>query len=480
MSGGGRHIHVIAVAGYAASGAALLARQLGNRVTGSDEHAYPPVSEMLTASGIEWANHYSVANLDRFGTPDLVVVSNTARPDNVELVEARRRGLQVVSEAEFFTGLTGDRERVAVCGTHGKSTTATLLAHMLERCGLDPGLRLGAVALDFGASSRLGTGPFVFEGDEYATAPWDPRPKFMHIHPRAACVTRVEHDHPDLYPSFEEYRECFVALVRELPADGLLALCADDDHAFGLGAETRARVITYGESPRSDWRIMPSTRRSAAEATGAELQHFEIGLPEGDSVTVRLTFPGSHNRQNAAAALVLAGHLGAPLQRCVDACADFQGPARRFQVLGESGGVTVVDDYGHHPTEVEVTVRTAVERYPGRRIITVCVPHTYSRTRSFLHHYRRCFIGSDSVILGPIEAARERHLPATVSSEDVAGQVRAAAEETDDVLVVPGAAEALAAVLSRLQPGTVVLCISLGGFEGFAGRLLAAVRSRDG
>jgi len=163
-------VHVLAIAGYAASGAAMLARQLGYLVTGSDEHAYPPVSDMLTAAGIPWANNYDPANLDRFGTPDLVVVSNTARPHNVELAAARERGLPITSEAEFFVDLTGDRVRVAVCGTHGKSTTAALLAHMLERCGMDPGLRLGAVSLDFDASARLGTGPFVFEGDEYATA----------------------------------------------------------------------------------------------------------------------------------------------------------------------------------------------------------------------------------------------------------------------------------------------------------------------
>ncbi|MFN2569150.1 MAG: Mur ligase domain-containing protein [Candidatus Dormibacteria bacterium] len=190
------HIHVLAIAGYAASGAALLARQQGHLVTGSDEHAYPPVSDTLTAAGIPWANHYAPENLDRFGTPDLVVVSNTARPHNVELAAARERGLPITSEAEFFVSLTGDRVRVAVCGTHGKSTTAALLAHMLDRCGMDPGLRLGAVSLDFGATARLGTGPFIFEGDEYATAPWDPRPKFSHVHPRAVCVTCVEHDHP--------------------------------------------------------------------------------------------------------------------------------------------------------------------------------------------------------------------------------------------------------------------------------------------
>ncbi|HZB97290.1 MAG TPA: Mur ligase domain-containing protein, partial [Candidatus Sulfotelmatobacter sp.] len=165
-----RHVHFLGICGYAVSGAALLAQQLGCRVTGSDEHTYPPVSDLVTRAGIEWQNHYGRDNLDRFGLPDLVVVANGVRADNSEWLALQKSGVPARSEIEFFTDLTRDRRRIAVCGTHGKTTTATLLAHLLDACGLDPGFRLGSNSLDFGVTARIGTGPFIFEGDEYTTA----------------------------------------------------------------------------------------------------------------------------------------------------------------------------------------------------------------------------------------------------------------------------------------------------------------------
>ncbi len=208
-----RHVHFLGICGYAVSGAAILAQQLGHAVTGSDEHAYPPVSDIVTAAGIPWENRHDPANLDRWGVPDLVVVGNQVRPLNEEWLEAKRRGLPLSSEVEFFVSLSEGRLRLSVCGTHGKTTTTALLIHMLARCGMDPGFRLGSTSLDLGGSARLGTGPFVFEGDEYTTAPWDPRPKFLHMRPVAACVTRLEWDHPDVYPSPEAYRKPFVQLA---------------------------------------------------------------------------------------------------------------------------------------------------------------------------------------------------------------------------------------------------------------------------
>ena len=171
-----RHVHVLGICGYAASGAAMLARQAGDRVTGSDDF-------------IEWENRSDPANLERWGVPDLVVVGNQTRATNPEFIAVKQRGLRFISEIEFYVSLVGDRPRLTVCGTHGKTTTAALLAHMLERAGLDPGFRLGALSLDLGGTSRLGSGPFVFEGDEYTTAPWDARPKFLHTKPVAACAS---------------------------------------------------------------------------------------------------------------------------------------------------------------------------------------------------------------------------------------------------------------------------------------------------
>ncbi len=463
-----RHVHFLGICGYAVSGAALVAKQLGYLVTGSDEDAYPPTTDTLTGAGIAWVNHHDAANLDMAGTPDLVVVGNQVRDGNVEWAEAVRRGLPIVSEAEFWTELTRDRVRIAVCGTHGKTTTSSLLAWMLEVAGMSPGFRLGTTSRDFDATARLGEGaPFVFEGDEYTTAPWDPRPKFLHTHPFAACVTRLELDHPDVYPSFDAYRAPFLQLAREMPAGGVLALCADDPECVALRGEASCRTVLYGVAADADWRV-----------EGLGPQSFRIVRHDGVELPpVRLSIPGEHNTLNATAALILADAVGADMERCIAACASFRGASRRFEILGTADGVTVVDDYAHHPTEVAATITAARQRFPRpARLIAVYVPHTYSRTLALLDDYAEVFRGADVLLLGPIEPARERHLAHTVSIEDVASRVRG----VDDVRVVGGSDEALQQVLAAAHHGDAVLCLSVRGFDDLAKRTLRALQERAG
>jgi len=462
-----RHVHFLGICGYAVSGAALVAKQLGYLVTGSDEDAYPPTTDTLTAAGIEWVNHHAATNIGMGGgVPDLVVVGNQVRDGNEEWAEAVRRGLPVVSEAEFYAELTRDRVRIAVCGTHGKTTTASLLAWMLECAGMSPGFRLGTTSRDFAATARLGEGaPFVFEGDEYTTAPWDSRPKFLHTHPFAACVTRLELDHPDVYPTFAAYRAPFVQLAREMPGDGVLALCADDPECVALQSEASCRAVLYGTGANADWRV---------EAQGAQsfrvVRRDSVALPP-----VTLSIPGEHNTLNATAALILADAVGADMQRCIAACATFRGASRRFEVLGVAGGVTVVDDYAHHPTEVAATVQAGRERFPEpARLIAVYVPHTYSRTLALLDEYAPVFRGADVLLLGPIEPARERHLAHTVSIEDVAGRVQG----VPDVRVVRSSDDALRGILGVARPGDAVLCMSVRGFDDLARRTLRALQER--
>jgi len=463
-----RHVHFLGICGYAVSGAALVAKQLGYVASGSDEDAYPPTTDILTAAGIPWVNHHAAENLDMAGTPDLVVVGNQVRAGNVEWEAAQQRGLPVTSEAEFYYELTSDRLRLAVCGTHGKTTTSSLLAWMLEYAGMSPGFRLGTTSRDFDATARLGEGrAFVFEGDEYTTAPWDPRPKFLHTHPFAAAVTRLELDHPDVYPTFESYRAPFVELARTMPPDGVLALCADDAECMRLRDDASCRAVSYGMSRDADWHVEP----------GAAAQEFSIAGREGVIVPpVRLSVPGTHNMLNATAALILAESAGAPLEACVAACATFKGASRRFEILGAPGGVTVVDDYAHHPTEVAATVAAARQRFPEARIVAVYVPHTYSRTLALLDDYAGVFRGADTVLLGPIEPARERHLAHTVNIDDVARRVRG----VDDVRTVASSDEALAVILAETRPGDAVVCMSVRGFDDLAKRALRALGERDG
>ena len=460
-----RHVHFLGICGYAVSGAALVARQQGWKVSGSDDQAYPPTTEILSAAGVDWVDGSDAANLDRWGTPDLVVVGNQTRITNPEWLAARDRNLPLSSEIEFYTRLTRERRRIAVCGTHGKTTTASLLVHVLENAGLDPGFRLGSTSLDVGASARLGSGPFVFEGDEYTTAPWDARPKFLHIEPVAACVTRLELDHPDVYPTLDAYRAPFEQLAASMPVDGLLVLCADDPECAALAGRASSRTVTYGTRPDATAHV-----RLGEDSGG--LQHFTV-TRDGRSHDVALTFPGAHSALNATAALLLAEECGVAWEAGAAACATFRGPARRFEVVGEASGRTVVDDYAHHPTEVEVTIAAARARYPGRRIVAIHTPHTYSRTHTLLDEYTHSFRGADLVVLGPIEAARERGMEALVSSDDVAA--RAAA--TAPVHVVASAEEAIDLLAHHSHPGDVLLVLSLGGFDKIARRLVPALEA---
>jgi UDP-N-acetylmuramate: L-alanyl-gamma-D-glutamyl-meso-diaminopimelate ligase len=461
------HVHVLGICGYATFGAANLARERGDRVTGSDDHAYPPMSDAVTAAGIEWANTSDPANLDRWGVPDLVVVGNQTRPANLELEAVRRRGIPCVSEIEFYVSLAGDRLRLAVCGTHGKTTTSALLVHILERAGRDPGFRLGSTSLDVGGTARLGTGPFVFEGDEYTSAPWDSRPKFLHMRPKGACVTRLELDHPDVYASLDAYREPFLELASTMPPDGVLALCADDPECLALRDSARSVAVTYGTNAGSDWLI-----EGAHEEGG--LQRFHVERKGAPPLDVLLTFPGLHNAQNACAALILAEFAGVAPAEAVPACADFRGPARRFQILGEVNRIAVVDDYAHHPTEVAAAIDAARQRYPGRRVVAIHTPHTYSRVSRLLEDYRQSFTGADVVIIGPIEEARERGMPKIVSSQDVADR----AGPGHAVHVVASSDEAIDLISRITRPGDVLLVLSLGGFDKLAPRLRDALEAQ--
>jgi UDP-N-acetylmuramate: L-alanyl-gamma-D-glutamyl-meso-diaminopimelate ligase len=461
------HVHVLGICGYATFGAATLALERGDRVTGSDDHAYPPMSDAVTAAGIEWENHSDPGNLDRWGIPDLVVVGNQTRPANLELEAVRQRGIPCVSEIEFYVELAGDRTRLTVCGTHGKTTTSALLVHILERAGLHPGFRLGSTSLDLGGTSRLGTGPFVFEGDEYTSAPWDPRPKFLHTSPNGACVTRLELDHPDVYADLDAYRSPFIELAAMMPADGVLALCADDPECLQLRSGTGSVVVTYGTNPESDWCILDARDDD-------RMQRFSVKRSDAHALDVRLTFPGIHNAQNACAALILAEYAGVDERVAVAACADFRGPARRFEILGEFGRIAVVDDYAHHPTEVAAAIVAARQRYPERRIIAIHTPHTYSRVSRLLDDYRRSFTGASVVVIGPIEEARERGMPKTVSSQDVADR----AGPTTDVHVVASSDDAVQLVTAMARPGDVLLVLSLGGFDKLASRLRDALEAQ--
>ncbi len=462
------HAHFLGICGYAVSGLALVAQEMGYQVTGSDEDAYPPTTDLLTGAGIAWRNGHDPENLVRWGIPDVVVQGNQVRADNPEAQAARSRGLRLVSEAEFYHELTRDRLRIAVCGTHGKTTTASLLAWVLEVAGRSPGYRLGITANNFGRSAALGRGrEFVFEGDEYTTSAADSRPKFYHFHPQIAIVTNIELDHPDVYPDFPRYRAAFELLPAILPADGLLVIWSGDKTAVDVARSARCPVQTYALNGAADW-------HAEGVSHAADHTRFRV-VRQGEAfLTARTALAGAHNVLNCLAAVAVAAYLGIDSGSIGRAISTFRGASRRFELVGTAAGVAVIDDYAHHPTEVRAMIAAARARYPTARILAIYVPHTFSRTRALIDAYSTAFQGADLALIGPIEPARERHLTHTVSADALVERLRAAgpAERVDS------AEQAAERAAGAARPGDVILCMSVRGFEGVAQKTLTALAAR--
>ena len=462
------HLHFLGICGYSVSGLALACQELGYLVTGADEDAYPPTTTILSEAGVLFASSHEPRNLSRWGTPDLVVLGNQVQPGNAELEAAMEEGLPLLSEAEAQGRLAQGRPSAVVCGTHGKTTTASLTAWMLEGAGLNPGFRLGATSRDFGTAVRLGAlkdhSPFVFEGDEYTTSALDQRAKFLHWRPEVMTLLNLELDHPDLYPTLEAYAAPYRQLVAAMPPSGHLLVNSASPAAVELVGGAPCPVLTWGHD-QGDWRLLGEP----VVEEGHQL--LRVGAPDGRTTLLRLPIFGAHNASNALGALATAVQLGADLDRAAAAATGYRGAARRFEVLGQTEGVTVVDDYAHHPTKLRATIAGARQwAGEGTQLVLVHVPHTFSRTLALLPEYRDAFRGADLVVLGPIEPARERSLAHTVSSNDIARLV-----EGTEVVLVGSAAEAIEVVRQRVRAPSVVVCSSVRGFDGVARRVLAAL-----
>jgi UDP-N-acetylmuramate--L-alanine ligase len=454
-------IHFIGICGYAVSGLALVAKQLGHEVTGSDEDAYPPTTDLLTSAGIAWVDGHSAKNLTKWGRPDLVVQGNQIREGNIEAQAARAQHLRVVSEAEFWGELTHDRYRIVVCGSHGKTTTASLIAFILRTGGRNPGFRLGMAAPDLGGAAAWGSGrEFVFEGDEYTSAVFDPRPKFAHFAPQLAVLTNIDWDHPDVFPDPQTYEAVFRQLVEDLGREDRLIACGDDPVVRRLIPRSRATVETYGLRGGVDWQ----GRDVTFEDEGMRFTAWHQGKV---LAVVKTRIPGEHNASNALAALAVTVRLGVPVPMAVDAIGRFRGAGRRFEIRGQARGITVVDDYAHHPTEVRATLEAARARFGGR-VLALFVPHTYSRTRALLDQYGQAFFGCAAVLIGPIEPARERHLEGSVTARDVAEHVQGVPE----VGTVDSARSAAYRFASLARPGDVIVCMSVRGFDDVPSKIL--------
>ncbi len=462
-----RAVHLMGICGTGMGALAGMLQEAGYAVRGSDENPYPPMSDFLARRHIPVASGYRPENLEP--RPDLVVVGNVVRRDNPEVRALAAAGIPYLSLPQAVTGFfVQDRLSIVVCGTHGKTTTASLLASALATAGRDPSFLVGGILRGLDSSYRLGSGGcFVVEGDEYDTAFFDKGPKFLHYRPRVAVLTSVEFDHADIFADFAAVQEVFRRLVAVLPPDGLLVACFDDPVVRELAGAAPCAVAAYGSGAACGWRLAacdPGAGRLEVERNGAAYGTFTVPLP------------GRHNALNGLAVIAVLDWLGVDRQRIAAGLAGFAGVRRRQEVRGEAAGVTVIDDFAHHPTAVRETLAAIRARYAGRRLVAVFEPRTNSsRRRVFQQAYAAAFASADRVLVR--EPVPHRAIPRAemFSAARLAADLR---ERGIPAAHFPDAGAIVARLTAEARPGDVVVVLSNGGFEDIHRRLLHSLRQR--
>jgi UDP-N-acetylmuramate: L-alanyl-gamma-D-glutamyl-meso-diaminopimelate ligase len=462
-------VHVIAIGGTGMAPFACLMQALGHRVRGSDGPLYPPMSTLLARAGIAPLVGYETSHLDP--APDLVVVGNAVRRDNPEAVEAERRQLPMLSMPEaLYRFCLAPRRPLVVAGTHGKTTTTAMAAFTLAELGGDPGYLIGGAPLDLSASWALGSGPrFVVEGDEYNAAYFDRGPKFLHYRPQTLIWTSGEYDHADLYPDPETLLAAYRKLLAGMPADGLVVACGDRPEVRSLVREAPCRVVLYGFAAHNEVRPVeePVERDGAFRCT--------VRGPWG-TATLAPRLGGLHNLQNALAVWAAVTADGQAPERVATAIDGFHGVQRRLQELGSEDGVTVVDDFAHHPTAVAATLDALRRRYPGRRLLAALELRSLSAARSlFFDGYLDALRRADRAFLPPLfHAAR---LPPE-ERLDLDLLARRLGEHGTVTAIAPDYDALLAGIVAEARPGDVVVCMSSGSFGGLQQKLVAALHER--
>ena len=437
-----RHLHFMGIGGVGMCGLAEVAHVSGSVVSGCDM-ASSERTERLSAMGIDIRLGHDPSHLDGV---DAVVYSAAVGDGEAELESARSRQIAVIRRAVMLGELMDGRRGVAVAGTHGKTTTTALIGHLVTEAGLDPTVLVGGHARFANSNARVGGGELlVCEADEYDRA-------FLELHPTMAVVTNLEPEHLDIYGSAADLEAAFVTFCNQTPTNGRVVLCRDDAGSWSLAGSIDRKVIGYGFSPEAelrstDIRTGPAGSRFTVIRDGAALGEAEISLP------------GRFNILNTLAALAVGLEIGLPFARLAEGCASFRGVARRFDVLGDRDKITVVDDYAHHPTEIEAVLEAARQAFPGRRLVVVFQPHLYSRTRDFAEAFARALLGADRVVVLPIYPARERPIDGVDEALVVSSAIRLGHPA---ISAGPALDEASAFVDDLLEAGDVLVTVGAG------------------
>jgi UDP-N-acetylmuramate: L-alanyl-gamma-D-glutamyl-meso-diaminopimelate ligase len=456
------HVHILGIGGTFMGGVAALAKAAGHRVTGSDRNMYPPMSTQLEALGVEVVEGFEAAQIDPL--PDAIVVGNVMTRGMPVIETMLDRGLPLRSGPEWLAReVLRGRWVLAVAGTHGKTTTTSILTWILEHAGLAPGFLIGGVPANFGASARLGNAPFfVIEADEYDTAFFDKRAKFVHYRPRTVILNNLEYDHADIYPDVASIQRQFHHLVRTVPASGRIVWNSGDANlaaTLEMGCWTPREG--FGSGKEGKW----AAGKASSQASAGDYSSFEVledGVARG---TVQWPMIGAHNMENALAAIAAARHAGVPVAQAIEALKSFKGIARRMELRGEVAGVRVYDDFAHHPTAIQTTVDGLRRRVGSQRIIAVFEPRS-ATMKMGVHRdsLGPSLAGADEVWLyappdlgwdiSPIMASLGQRGRTRQDIETLAKDLAAGARSADHILIM-----------------------SNGGFGGLHGKVLAALQA---
>ena len=455
------HVHLIGIGGTGISSIARVLLEKGYVVTGSDRALSPLALDLQNAGATVYAGHAA----ENIRGADIVVRSSAIADDNVEVTAARAHGIPVQKRSDFLNSLLREYTVLAVAGSHGKTTTSTMLALTLERLGMQPGFILGGVSRNLGANARAGAGKyFVIEADEYDYM-------FLGLEPAVILITNVEYDHPDCFPTRENYQAAFAAFVGKLKSGGILVTNANQPGAASLvnALPAKTKCVSYGLTDQAN---VVARGLSGNQVGGMS---FALHAPYDSPVlaNIDLRVPGEHNVRNALGVLAVHYALGNPLPEAAAALSTYTGSGRRFEIVGEVNGITVVDDYAHHPTKIKATLAAARGRFPGQRIVAVWQPHTYSRTLALEEDFITAFMDADLVIVTGIYASREKVQDFSV--DNLVSRIT-----NVQALHIESLRDVTQYLAQILQPEDVLLVLSAGDADSVCRDVIHLLKERKG
>ena len=456
-----KHLHFLGIAGTGMGTVAAMFRKVGLQVTGSDQAVYPPMSDFLRDQGIVFHEGYSEKNLSP--KPDLAIVGNALSRGNPELEAVLTHRIPFVSLPELLRGWFLYKTRnLVVSGTHGKTTTSTMLAFLLEKAGLHPSWFIGGVPLDLPAGCHHGTGPFwVLEGDEYDTSFADKRSKFLQYLPELVILNNVEFDHADIYTDLAAIQKSFRQLLQQVPQNGLALINADDPNALAVAKDAPCEILEVGSGPQAAARYQILKEDASGSIFTLHGHEFHLKIP------------GRHNVHNASMALCAAHTLGVSLEKLASILPQFRGVRRRLEVRAEAKGITVVDDFGHHPSALRESIAALRAKYPGRRLWALFEPRSNTTRRGiFQNELAESLSAADGVYITEIARKDQIDPQMRLDPKKIADDIRKAGRES---FYLPGPEEILKDILPRLKSGDVVAVFTNGSFGGLVAKLADAL-----